>query len=248
MKIKALGVNGAFTKNYHNNFVFEMGERTLLVDAGTTLRYSLSDAGFKETDITDIIITHLHSDHVGGLEEFAQRCKWIFNHKPNLWVRGKMKAQLEEVIEKGLCTDGLTLNDYFNIYTCETGARNSFNIGNHQIELIDTDNLHSEGMLSMGLKITLENGHNVIYTSDIAKHQLAGFKDAIDERTSVLFHDVSMVENPVHSYIEDVVEHYKDVIAPHRIFAMHYQDETDLVELQQTYGISVVTTDHGYIV
>lgn len=248
MNIKALGVNGAFTKNYHNNFVFEIGNRKLLVDAGTTLRYSLKDSDYKETDITDVIITHLHSDHVGGLEEFAQRCKWIHNHKPNLWIRDEMKDQFEEVVGKGLFTDGLTLNDYFNVYTCETGIRNAFQIVDHTIQLINTDNLHSEGMLSVGLKITLPNGQNIIYTSDIAKHEFSEFKSLIDDRTSVLFHDVSFVRNPVHSYIEDVVDHYKDVIAPHRIIGMHYQDDVDLVEPQLKYGIDFATTLHKYVV
>src|SRR5690606_38979954 len=131
-----------------NNYVFELGERKLLVDAGTTLRYSLKEAGYEETDITDVIITHLHSDHVGGLEEFAQRCKWIHNHKPNLWARGRMMDELEEVVGKGLFTDGLTLDDYFNVHTVECGSRNHFKINDYVIELIKTDDLHVKNMKS----------------------------------------------------------------------------------------------------
>jgi ribonuclease BN (tRNA processing enzyme) len=248
MKIKALGVNGAFTKYYHNNFVFELGERKLLVDAGTTLRYSLKEAEYNETDITDVIITHLHSDHVGGLEEFAQRCKWIHNHKPNLWIRGSMKDQFEEVVGKGLYTDGLTLGDYFNVYVVGVGEKNSFEINNHKIILIKTDELHAQNMLSMGLKIILPNGQNVIYTSDIAKHEESRFKEMIDDRTSAIFHDVSIVKNPVHSYIEDVVNHYKDVIEPYRIFAMHYQDNISIVDHIKKYGIEFVKQSETYLV
>ncbi|AZV43543.1 hypothetical protein BAOM_2934 [Peribacillus asahii] len=241
IKIKPLGVNGAFTKYYHNNYVFELGDRNLLVDAGTTLRYSLPEAEYKESDITDIIITHLHSDHVGGLEEFAQRCKWIHNHKPNLWLRGSMKEEFEEVVGKGLFTDGLTLNDYFNVYTCGIGYLNSFKIGNYTVELIQTDNLHAQGMKSFGIKVHDEELHNnVIFTSDIAKHENAQFRNLINPETVALFHDVSIIPNAVHSYLEDVVEFYKDDIDLNKMYGMHYQDDADLDHLKQIYGINFV--------
>lgn len=241
MKVIPLGVNRAFTKYYHNNYVFELGERKLLVDAGTTLRYSLKEAGYEETDITDVIITHLHSDHVGGLEEFAQRCKWIHNnHKPNLWVRGRMMYELEEVVGKGLFTDGLTLNDYFNVFTVECGFRNRFKIGVYAIELIETDDLHVKNMKSFGLNIESPNEENILFTSDIVKHEQAAFKHFITYKTVALFHDVSIVRNPVHSYLEDVVNYYKDVIDLNKIYAMHYQDDINIEALEKQYGVHFV--------
>jgi glyoxylase-like metal-dependent hydrolase (beta-lactamase superfamily II) len=246
MKVIPLGVNGAFTKYYHNNYVFELGERKLLVDAGTTLRYSLKEAGYEETDITDVIITHLHSDHVGGLEEFAQRCKWIHNHKPNLWVRGRMMDELEEVVGKGLYTDGLTLDNYFNVYTVECGSRNQFKIDDYTIELIKTDDLHAKNMKSFGLCIELPNRKNVLFTSDIAKHEVAAFKDYINNNTVALFHDISLVRNPVHSYIDDVAKYYEDAIDLKKIYAMHYQDDVDVEALEKQYGINFVMPRRMY--
>lgn len=246
IKIKPLGVNGAFTKYYHNNYVFELGERKLLVDAGTTLRNSLSAAGYKETDITDVIITHLHSDHVGGLEEFAQRCKWIYNHKPNLWVRSELAGQLTQILSVGLCTDGLYLTDYFNVQF----VKYNFSIEDYEIDMIYTDNLHAQNMLSMGLRITdvtdIEEIKNIVFTSDIAKHEKAEFDDYIDENTVALFHDVSIVPNTVHSYLDDVIEYYQDKIGTCRIFAMHYQDDINIEELENKFGINFVERNKVY--
>ena len=59
-----------------NAFLIDMGNKVVLVDTGmgnlagpTTghLLANLRDAGFTPEDIDDILITHLHPDHVGGL-------------------------------------------------------------------------------------------------------------------------------------------------------------------------------------
>lgn len=243
IKVKALGTGGAFTKHYHNNYVFELGDRKLLIDAGTTLRYSLYASGYKESDITDIVITHLHSDHVGGLEEFAQRCKWIHNHKPNLWVRSDSLQGLSNILSYGLCTDGLSIQDYFNIHYVE----DEFMIGRkYTVEILKTDNLHSQGMLSMGLKINEIRLKNIVFTSDIAKHEVAQFDGIIDDSTAALFHDISMIQNPVHSYIEDVVKYYEGKIDLDKIYGMHYQDDVDIEEVEQKYGINMVRKNRNY--
>lgn len=246
MKIKALGVNGAFTKNYHNNYVFELGEEKLLVDAGTTLRYSLPAAGYKESDITDIIITHLHSDHVGGLEEFAQRCKWIYNHKPTLWIREEMLPELKEVVGNGLFTDGLGLEDYFEVNFGSKYNSGYYGIGHYLVQPIVTDNLHAQGMKSMGFRINDPVGWNLVFSSDIAKHEQSQIKNFIDEDTFALFHDVSVVPNAVHSYLNDVVDYYQDVIDLSKIYGMHYQDDTNIVELSKELGINFVQKDENY--
>ncbi|MVM40814.1 MBL fold metallo-hydrolase [Spirosoma sp. HMF3257] len=64
--------------------LYEQGNRLLLVDTGignkqdakffghydlhgdATLRGSIQKAGYSEADVTDVLLTHLHFDHVGG--------------------------------------------------------------------------------------------------------------------------------------------------------------------------------------
>ena len=238
LKIKPLGVGGAFTKYYHNNYLVFMGERTLLIDAGTTLRYSLKAAGHQETEITDIIITHLHSDHVGGLEEYAQKCHALYKHKPNLWIRGEMRREFEEVVGKGLFNNGLTIDDYFIVHTVECGYENRFMIGDYEIELLKTDHLHLKGMKSMGLKITAPSKKNILFSSDIAQHEKSGLKEKIDGNTQALFHDVSFIRMPVHSFIDDVVDYYGDVLEKSKLYFMHYQDDVSEEEMAK-YGDAV---------
>ena len=53
-----------------NCSVFQGGGRTLLIDGGTNTKYirnALSQLGIALGDITDVLITHTHSDHISAL-------------------------------------------------------------------------------------------------------------------------------------------------------------------------------------
>ncbi|RYF19772.1 MAG: MBL fold metallo-hydrolase [Flavobacteriales bacterium] len=60
-----------------NTYLIRTGKRLILVDAGSgnlfgsqfggALVKSLEKAGFRPEDVTDILITHIHLDHTGGL-------------------------------------------------------------------------------------------------------------------------------------------------------------------------------------
>lgn len=72
MKLTFLGTGAAFTvgmNNYHSNAILEDGNGArLLIDCGSDIRHSLHDHGLDYQDITDVYVTHLHADHIGGLE------------------------------------------------------------------------------------------------------------------------------------------------------------------------------------
>jgi glyoxylase-like metal-dependent hydrolase (beta-lactamase superfamily II) len=69
-----------------NAFLFRMGAKVVLVDAGTGELYgptlnklplSLRAAGFSIEQVTDIYITHIHTDHTGGMMDGTTR---VFPH------------------------------------------------------------------------------------------------------------------------------------------------------------------------
>lgn len=65
-----------------NAYLIEMGTRLILVDTGAgelmgpslgQLPASLRAAGYQAAQVTDILLTHIHSDHSGGLAASGQR-------------------------------------------------------------------------------------------------------------------------------------------------------------------------------
>ena len=69
--------HGLPTDRMVNNFVptlIRIGEQRILIDAGLTpdgIRAALLDAEQKPEDITHVVMTHLHGDHIGGLHDGA---------------------------------------------------------------------------------------------------------------------------------------------------------------------------------
>ncbi len=120
MKLLFLGSGSAFTVgagNYQANMLLiDPQQNKLLIDCGSDIRFSLHDAGFSHKDITDIYISHLHADHVGGLEYiglatlFDPACS-----RPNLYGS---KDVLGEIWERSLSGGMRSLgNDIADLHT-----------------------------------------------------------------------------------------------------------------------------------
>jgi hypothetical protein len=72
MKVTFLGVGSAFSrKHYNNNCLIDFDKARLLIDCGHTAGRSLSELDYDWLEIGSILVTHMHADHIGGLEECA---------------------------------------------------------------------------------------------------------------------------------------------------------------------------------
>ena len=78
MKITVIGCGNAFSeRNFNQSFVVEEDGRKMLIDCGYQVPTALRANGIDFKEIEDIYISHLHADHIGGLEYFAfQRYNW----------------------------------------------------------------------------------------------------------------------------------------------------------------------------
>ncbi|BDH59893.1 MBL fold hydrolase [Lysinibacillus sp. PLM2] len=230
MKIIPLGVGGAFTKtSYHNNYIIQLDEKCILIDAGTTLRYSLLEAGFHYRDIDFIFISHLHFDHVGGLEELVLQRFWHFEggehipQKTTVIIHEKLLDSLKTLLSNGLENQGKTVDDFCE-FICLNDSDN-YKIGDYVFSTFDTSNTHAVGMLSFGFKLARED-LNIVFSSDVKRLEDANLLKQIDDNTTAIFQDVSFTFNGAHSTLQEVLDYYPENL--HRnIYAMHYNDNVE---------------------
>ena len=81
-----LGTGNAFTKTaFQTNLLIIKGQDHLLVDCGTLCSYAFENMyNGRITDIKNLLLTHPHADHIGGVEELALEGKYITKRLVNL--------------------------------------------------------------------------------------------------------------------------------------------------------------------
>lgn len=97
-----------------NAFLMQIGDHLVMVDAGTgelygpnlnKLTVSLRAAGHKPEDITDILVTHIHTDHTGGLMNggrmvFPNATLHIARQEVDYWLSPEQRARAPEAARK----------------------------------------------------------------------------------------------------------------------------------------------------
>jgi ribonuclease BN (tRNA processing enzyme) len=72
MQITMIGTGSAFTmKGFQTNAILTRNGKNMLIDAGSDTRFSLAKSSLSYKDIDALYVTHLHADHIGGIEYLA---------------------------------------------------------------------------------------------------------------------------------------------------------------------------------
>jgi ribonuclease BN (tRNA processing enzyme) len=115
LKITFLGTGGAFTdfrQNYHNNAVIYTDEGFILIDCGGTAVQSMKELGLPVHDVSGVIVTHMHGDHIGGIEQLLWERYYTGATGPDfanthLFTTGRLHEALRRALVD--CVDEITV-------------------------------------------------------------------------------------------------------------------------------------------
>jgi ribonuclease BN (tRNA processing enzyme) len=224
IQLQMVGTGNAFAKKYfNNNALIRSNDYYLMIDMGTTGPYALHQMNFPIDRLNGILITHLHADHIGGLEEIAFRFLYMYHKKITLFIPDTLVHWLwEHSLKAGLYNGDhhfTALSDYFEIKTIQEGVPLSVCPG-LEVELVRTE--HIAGKLSYSLYMN----NDIFYSADM-RFDRELIEHAVKERQCRwILHDCQLVgPGLVHTTLEELLTLPENIQS--RILLMHYDDEME---------------------
>lgn len=215
-----LGTGSAFAKKYYNNnaLITVNGQR-LLVDCGNTAPRALYESGLIFNDLDAILITHIHADHVGGLEELAYQMKFKFGRKPVLHVEQSLVGPLWDTSLRGGLEqeENRALEDYFDVRPLHAGVDAEL-LPDLRVRLIPTRHIPGKLNFSCVFNDFFYYSGDTVFDADLI-HRLVD-----EQRIRLIFHDCQLSSpGVVHASLSQLLT------LPERIqaltYLMHYGDD-----------------------
>ncbi len=121
MRLTFLGVAGFLSDGFQSNMLLDIDNgKTLLLDCGTDIKHSLKAANRKVDEIDAVYISHLHGDHMGGLEWLAFYTYFVTKKKIDLLIHESLLSDLWSMVSPSMSNHKgkyLKIDDYFNVKT-----------------------------------------------------------------------------------------------------------------------------------
>ena len=228
MELIFAGTGSAFTMdNWQSNIVVKNKDKNMLIDCGSDIRFSLRDIGMSVFDMDAVYISHLHADHIGGMETLAFCTFFVPTaKKPTLYCEGSLVKELWDTSLKGGLKgiEGklVDLEDYFNVVPLLKNE--GFYWGGINFELVQSLHISSKYMIldSFGVIFNTPKEKRIYITTD---SQFAPINNILKcyEEADVIFQDCeTMYKSGVHAHYDDL-----NTLKPEikkKMYLYHYQD------------------------
>lgn len=238
MKFTFLGSGSAFINdgsNFQSNMLLTAdSNKNLLIDCGTDIRFALQRQGLSHLDIDSVYISHLHADHVGGLEWLAFTTHFSnYQGKPELYLCNELLNDLwEHSLKAGLNTidaQAVDLNFYFDVHAVKENT--SFKWEGAEFQLVRTHHIEANHNLlpSFGLFITVDN-RKFFVTTD-TRFEKKRFNKYFQE-AELIFHDceTTPTKSGVHAHFSELIT--LDETIKKKMWLYHY-NSSDLPDAKK---------------
>ena len=228
MRITFLGSADAFTHspdNYQSNLILQKDTgKKLLIDCGSEARRSLHELGIDSSSVDAVYISHLHADHIGGLEWFG--FTRYFNRersKPKLFLHKSLEKDLwEKSLSGGMnCLEDkeAQLSSFFEVHAVEK----SFEWEGTHFELVETQHAFHAGKKLPCFGLFFERKQDKVFFSGdtrLTPETLMPYYKKAD----LIFHECETKEQrtPVHSHYDDLKT--LDEGTKKKMWLYHYND------------------------
>lgn len=255
MTLRLFGAGGAFSRRYGTTcsmITLRSGERWL-IDCGRQAPDQLHQAGIAWHDITGQIITHVHGDHVYGLEDFAfiryfesrgaDLATSLGGVRPKMVSHSAVVSEVWETLAPSLryLNDGQgnlqsgTLRHFFDIIDAADAEPPHGNPWHHSehfvtgaLDVTCRESMHVPGKPSCSLEFRIAPDSDRIawWSGDCTVDP--DLLIALEPRATVFFHDCTFVDYPgqVHGFF-DKLEALPDRVRQ-KMVLMHHEDNLEL--------------------
>ena len=255
MTLRLFGAGGAFSRRYGTTcsmITLRSGERWL-IDCGRQAPDQLHHAGIAWHDIDGQIITHVHGDHVYGLEDFAfiryfesrgsDLATSLGGARPRMVAHSAVVAEVWETLAPSLryLNDGQgnlqsgTLRHFFDVIDATDAEPPHGNPWHHSehfvsgaLDVVCRESMHVPNKPSCSLEFRIEPDSDRIawWSGDCTVDP--DLLIALEPRASVFFHDCTFVDYPgqVHGFF-DKLEALPDRVRQ-KMVLMHHEDNLEL--------------------
>jgi len=255
LTIKFMGTGSAFSKKYgHTNMLLSQGQTQLMIDFGFRAPEGLARQNVSMKDISHVFISHLHADHVGGLEELGFISYFLYHQKPTLILPGNLshtlwenslKGGMEWISDEQGKAQQCTLESYFNVQRI---GLDWTSIDGIDIKPFVVD--HVPGKEAYGFHVReAATGAKVIFTCDCRTQLPELLSEPIhpDFTDGIIFHDCQLFKeghSRVHTLLSDLLAYPKPI--RERIFITHYGDNIQhYLQTVYQHGLRVAWPDQS---
>jgi hydroxyacylglutathione hydrolase len=224
IQLQMAGTGNAFAKRYYNNnaLIHSNGYK-LMIDFGSTAPLALYHMGCNLDQIDAFLITHLHADHVGGLEELAFKYMFTYGRKPKLIIADTLVEPLwEQSLKAGMYSefDGYTsLEAFFDLVIYKEGQPLQINEG-LIIEAVRTEHVQLKPSYSLFIN------HHTFYSADMKFNRELLEKAVYERKCHTIFHDCQLEgAGLVHAALNELQTLPVEIQS--KIYLMHYADNME---------------------